>query len=148
MKTYNYTLGIILLTIVSIGSLSTISGCKRDDDPSATQVALKKLTTGMWQINQVTVDGVDQSSLFTGMTLQFSSTTYSTTNGGPMWAASGTWTFSDKTGKLITRDDGLQLTITSLTKSELIFTIPWDETTYGGGRKRSIEGTHTFKFTK
>jgi hypothetical protein len=147
MKKYNYTFTSVLLTIVSIGSLSIISGCK-PDDPSATQVAQKKLTSGVWQINQVTVDGADQTPLFTGMTLQFTAQNYSTTNGDPVWATSGTWSFSDKTGKLITRDDGIQLTITSLTKTELIFTMPWNETTYGGGRKRSLEGAHTFRFSK
>ena len=147
MKKHNYKFAIILLTIISISALSILSGCK-PDDPSATQVAQKKLTAGVWQINQVTVDGVDQTSLFTGMTLQFTSSQYSTTNADPVWATSGTWTFSDKTGKIITRDDGIQLTITSLTKTELTFSMPWDETTYGGGRKRSLAGPHVFKFRK
>jgi hypothetical protein len=147
MKKYNDTFAIILLSILSIGSLFSSSGCK-PDDPSATQVALNKLKSGVWRIDQVYVDGADRTSLFTGMTLQFTSTTYSTTNGDPVWAASGTWTFTDKTGNLITRDDGVQLTISSLTKSALTFSMQWDETTYGSGRKRSVAGPHTFEFVK
>ena len=146
MKTNNHTFAIILL-LVSLSSLFTISGCK-PDDPSDNEVAKKKLTSGVWKISQVTVDGVDQISLFTGMTLKFNPTHYFTTDGVPVWAPSGTWTFADNTGKLLTREDGIQLTVTSLTESELIFTMPWDKTTYSGGRERSVPGPHTFRFGK
>lgn len=38
------------------------------------------------------------------------------------------------------------VTIESLTDTQLIISLHWDETTLGQGRVRSVEGDHTFEF--
>ena len=142
MKTFRY-----FLLAVTLAAVTLLSGCK-SDDPTPQQANMKKLTSGAWTVSQVTVDGVDQSSLFTGMTLQFTKTTYTATNGVPVWPTSGSWTFVDKTGKLIRRDNELDITIVAISTSELKLSLDWDQDTYSGGRRRSVAGEHLFTFRK
>jgi hypothetical protein len=86
--------------------------------------------------------------LFTGMTLKFTATNYTTTNGGVVWPASGTWTFTDDIAKKIKRNDNLEITITEITDASLKLTLSWTAGTFGSGRVASVVGTHVFNFVK
>ncbi|MBX2895507.1 MAG: hypothetical protein KF763_08690 [Cyclobacteriaceae bacterium] len=106
------------------------------------------LTSGTWALQTVSVSGVDQTAVYTGLTLRFTDTNFTATNGRVIWPALGTWQFSDDTGKIIQRNDGLLITIETATTSTLVLKLNWDETTLGSGRVSSVEGAHTFNFTK
>lgn len=108
---------------------------------------LKKLMANTWSINAVTVDGVNQTSLFTSMTLNFTKTNYTTTHGGLVWPSSGTWEFVDKQGTTIIRNDDLEIRITELTSTSIKLSLTWESTTFGPGRQESIAGNHVFSFT-
>jgi hypothetical protein len=82
------------------------------------------------------------------MTLKFTATNYTTTNGGVVWPASGTWTFTDDTAKKIRRNDNLEITLTEITDASLKLTLSWTAGTFGLGRVSSVAGIHSFNFVK
>ena len=96
----------------------------------------------------VTVDGTDKTSVYTGLTLSFTDTNYTTTNGGVVWPASGTWSFADATGKLITRSDGLSITVEEAIATSIKLKLTWEEGALGGGRAAAVAGVHVFSFGK
>ena len=96
---------------------------------------------------EVKIDDV-VSDLYAGLTLSFGSDTYTTTNGGKVWPASGTWEFVGDKGDKILRDDGLQITIESANASQLVMSFTWSSTTFDGGRAGSLTGLHRMTFKR
>jgi len=140
-----YTLGLSTLFICCL----SMSSCKKNSDETVQEKTLKMLT-GTWHINTVTADGIDNSSLYTGLALTFASGAYTVVTSGqsPVWPASGTWSFTDNSATSFTRDDNVIVSITSLTNTNLTLTLQWAKTTYGGGRESSIAGVNIFQFSK
>jgi hypothetical protein len=95
-------------------SILLLASCGSDSSPSASEVTTKQLTSSGWKISSVQVDGTDQTALFTNMTLSFTATNYTTTKGGVVWPASGTWSFVDNTAKKIKRNDNVEVTIVEI----------------------------------
>jgi hypothetical protein len=119
-----------------------------DPAPPATEAqrvtALMK--TGAWKIQAATVDGASQTALFTGLTLTFSDTGFTSTNGEPVWPASGTWAFVNEGATSFTRNDGVVVTIQEISGSAMILSLTWDKTTLGPGRIASVEGQTVLTF--
>jgi hypothetical protein len=136
----------IAASLFVIIGLLFLTSCKKDDPEPETARIQKILAANSWVIQTVTVNEVDQTNLFTGLTLSFTKTNYSTTNGGVVWPASGTWEFVDETAKTIVRNDGLQITINEVTNTSLKLSLTWSTTTLGGGRTASVAGDHEFSF--
>jgi hypothetical protein len=132
------------ICMLVILSFTFLTGCKKDDSPTTAEIMTQKLMAATWKVSSVTVDGTDRTSMFTGMTLKFTSGTYTTTNGHVVWPASGTWTFSNAEATMITRDDGLVGTLTEVTDASLKMSLTWSKTTFGPGRSGSIMGKHEF----
>lgn len=140
----------IFLSAFALSATLTIMSCK-DDDPGATETNLNHLTAHNWNLIKVTVDGVDKTSLFTGLALQWNKNqTFGVTSGGVIWPSSGTWSFTDGSGKTLfvslNSIDDAEVTIETLNNTSLIISLHWDETTLGHGRVRSIEGDYVFEF--
>jgi hypothetical protein len=131
---------VLMLFLASCGSSST--------GPTAKEVSTQKLVANTWRVNTVTVDAVDQTALFTGMTLKFTATGYTTTNGGVVWPASGTWSFTDEAGKIIKRSDNQEVTITEISDTILKLSLTRTQGTLGSGRTESIAGNHVFNLVK
>jgi hypothetical protein len=139
-----------LLSIFILLTTLTITSCK-EDDPSAAETNLNRLTAHNWNLIKVTVDGVDKTSLFTGLALQWNKNqTFGVTSGGVIWPSSGTWSFTDGSGKTLfvslNSIGDAEVTIETLNNTSLIISLHWDETTLGHGRVRSVEGDHVFEF--
>jgi hypothetical protein len=119
--------------------------------PLTKQEEVTQLLTGSgtssktWHLQSVSIDGVDKSSLFTGMTLSFTSSSFTVSNGGPVWPATGTWTFTSDAATTIRRNDGLEMTVDA-TSSSLKLTLTWSKNTFGPGRQLSVSGQHVFTF--
>lgn len=130
--------------VLLIGGMISLGSCKKKKvDPDAAAL----LKSGTWKIKTVSVDGADKLSLFTGMTLSFTATNFSSTNAVPVWPASGTWTINtDKT--VITRGDGVAVNIDNVSETALGLSLTWGKTTLNGGRTGSVAGKHVFAFTK
>lgn len=148
MKTVSSALKITAFA-VAITSLLFFQSCKKDDPTIAeTDRVAGLLKANMWKMQSVMVDGMDKTTIYTGLILNFTATGYTTTNGGAVWPASGTWMFADATAKLITRSDGLALTVEEITTTKLSLKLNSTKTTLGGGRTSSVAGNHTFVFGK
>lgn len=123
-------------------------GCKKDNvKPIADQVT-DILTSSNWKIQNVTVDGVDHTSSFQGMTLSFTKTNYTATHGKVVWPATGTWKFTSQEAKSIERNDDIIVTISEATHDKLVLSFNWNKETIGTGRSASIKGSYSFTFTK
>jgi hypothetical protein len=141
----------ILLSVFALSATLSLTSCKKDDDPSATEKKLNLLTANGWSLTRVTVDGVDKTSLFEGLTLNWNEdNTFTVQNGGVIWPGSGTWSFTDGTGQVLfvslTSLEDAEVTIETLNETTLIISLHWDETTIGHGRTKSVEGDHIFEF--
>ncbi|HZY82187.1 MAG TPA: hypothetical protein VFE50_21830 [Cyclobacteriaceae bacterium] len=115
--------------------------------PSAQDAVRTKLTSATWTVQSVTVDGVDQSGLYKNLSLKFTASTYTATNGGVIWPASGTWSFTDQTATAIKKEDGTEVII-EVTDTSLKLTLTWLKTTLGPGRLASMKGVHVFTCKK
>jgi hypothetical protein len=119
------------------------------DDPVKESDRVEKLlTTGTWNIQSVTVGGVNKNELFTYFTLRFSDGGFTANDGEPVWPASGVWSFVDEKAKAIVRGDGIVVTLDEITETSLIISMDWDQTTLAGGKSKSIQGSHVFVFGK
>jgi hypothetical protein len=148
MKTISSILKITTLAAVII-SLLFLKSCKKDDPTIAeTDRVAGLLKASTWKMQSVVVDGTDRTTIYTGLILNFTANGYTTTNGGAVWPASGTWLFADVTAKLITRSDGLALTVEEITTTKLSLKLTWSKSTLGGGRTSSLAGVHVFVFGK
>jgi hypothetical protein len=136
----------LVLVAMTFAVIISVQGCK-DEVPETDRVkGILKAST--WTMQTVVVDAVDQSTVYKGLTLNFTDTGYSSTNGGVVWPASGTWVFADASAKTITRNDNLAITITEVTDAKLILSLTWAKTTLSGGRVESVKGINVFTFTK
>jgi hypothetical protein len=139
--------------IVLSAVLVALPACKDDPQPPPPEPTQKEITTalltkGTWPLTSIVVEGEDASALFTGFSLTFTNTGYTTTGTTPVWARSGTWSFTDDTATKFKRDDNIEVTITSVDDKTLKLTLFWDKQTTQGGRTNSIPGRHDFILTK
>ncbi len=140
-------LALASLTLIVV--LTQLTSCgKSDPVPSAQDVVKGKLINTTWKIHDVTVDDVDKTSIYTGLTLQFTAADYSSANGKPVWPTNGTWTFTSADAKTIKRDDGIEITVDVSSDNVLKLSLNWPTSTLGGGRASSIKGVNVFTFTK
>jgi hypothetical protein len=139
----------IVKTVVAVFLVLHISGCGKDDPkpagPTANEATEKLLTAKSWQISEVKVDGVI-SDLYPGLTIAFGSKTFTATNGGPVWPASGTWNFVGESGTKLLRNDGLDITIENISSTQLIILFSWNSSTFTNGRAGSLKGSHRMTF--
>jgi len=133
--------------IIVVFVLLKISGCGKDENFTPNDKTEELLMAQAWELTEVRIDGV-VSDLYAGLTLSFGSKTYTTTNGGKVWPASGQWEFIGEKGDKILRDDGLQITIISANASQLVLSFTWNSTVYDGGRTGSLKGLHQMTFKR
>lgn len=106
------------------------------------------LTSGIWKMKTVTIDGVNKNDLFTNFTVSFTSTGFTASNGEPVWPASGTWTFTTADQNAIVRNDNIEVSVAEISANELTLKLMWSKTTLGSGRVASTQGNHVFIFGK
>ena len=155
MKLTMKSIGTTAFSMLVILCILGVSGCGDDPKPTQAQKVTKLLTAsgGTWSSSgnsSVTIDGVEVGNeLFAGFSITFSDGSFTTTGTSPVWFRQDTWTFKDKSADVIIRgQDGKEVTISSISKTDLTLTLSWEETTYAGGRKKFLAGTHTFTLSK
>lgn len=134
--------------LILVINLLILAGCKKDDPQPETERIQNLLASGTWQIENVFINETDQTTSFAGLTLSFTKTTYSTTNGGFLWPVTGSWEFADATAGKIIRDDDLEITLVEVTSTSLKLSFINPTTTIGTGRVASTAGEHEFHFAK
>ena len=111
----------VLMAALALFSLS----CDPDDpmEPSLQELAFEKLS-GQWTLGQfgsIKVDGSNVSANYPGFALSFANGTYTTTNAGDLFKASGTWEWAGESAEVVNLDDGKVVNINSLTTSKFVF---------------------------
>jgi hypothetical protein len=149
MRPYNLkkplALEIILLVIV-LGIIAAVCSCSSGDDGESAIARTQRLLQSSWRLEKLTVDGVDQTALFSNLVMTISNNTYTTQNGEPVWPASGTWSLTDE--NTITRDNNTEVTIVSLSETTVTLQLHWDSDTFSPGRNASVGGDHIFEFSR
>ncbi len=125
-------------------SLLFFSSCGSDPSPTPAELMTKKLTANEWKIKTVSVAGTDQTIAYKNMSLVFSATGFTSSNGGVVWPSSGTWKFTDDNATSIKRGDDVVVSLTEVTATSLIITLTWAQNTFGPGRNSSLAGVHVF----
>lgn len=135
----------IILVVVSL------SGCGEsgatDPTPSAQDAIKEKLTANKWNLQTAMVDGTDKTAVYQNLSITFTASSYSSTNGGSIWPATGAWSFNSVDGTSIKRDDGLVITV-DVTSTSLKLSFAWSKNTLSGGKIESVSGQHVLQFVK
>ncbi|MBL7855392.1 MAG: DUF5004 domain-containing protein [Cyclobacteriaceae bacterium] len=123
-----------------------VAGCSEDASLTEEQRVTALLSGESWEVNRVEVDGQDKSDLFADFSLQFKEDkTYTSTGITRVWARSGTWQFTDPINPtVLLRDDGVEVTLETLSEQQLVLVLNWSTTTISGGRGSSVRGNHRF----
>lgn len=149
IKTYNFNQ--LLSIFFLVGIIGVFSSCKDDEGqpaPTAQEEATAKLTSSPWKLDRVTVDGINQTDVYKNLTVSFTGSAFSSTNGGVVWPANGSWTFQNQEATLIKRSDDVEITIQTLTDQSLMLSFYWEKNTLRNARVSSIQGQHVFTFVK
>lgn len=116
-----------IYTYLFMAALTVLSlSCDPDDfpaGPSEQDLTFEKLA-GQWTLGQfssIKVDGSDVSANYSGFALSFADGTYTTTNAGDLFRASGTWEWASGSAAVVNLDDGKVININSLTTSKFVF---------------------------
>src|SRR6478609_1777892 len=141
MKTsYKRKVVLAFLAVVTLATLIHLSGCTTGGgDPTPAPVSKQeevkaKLMSPTWKMQSVMVDGTDKTSIYKDLSLKFTTSGFTSTNGGAVWPATGTWSFTDENATAVKRDDGLEVQLQEVTDSSLKLALTWSKTTLGPGR--------------
>lgn len=144
MKTIRYTDTLfIFLLFVSLAS------CRPDDPngPSIQDLTFEKLE-GNWTFGtsgSVTLDGQDITLNYPGFALSFADGTYSTTNAGDLFRASGTWQWTGELATSVLLDTGEEVSIIDLTETAFKFSFTHAGT---GGTAAGTAGNYVVTLAK
>lgn len=114
---------------------------------SANDLTRRMLINKNWELSIVTVDGITRN-IYSGLVLNFRSSEYTSLNGLKIFPASGTWKFLGDDGKRILRDDGLEITIESISEGQLEISFYWQNSTFIGGRGSELAGLNKLIFRR
>lgn len=150
-RIYTTAFPTLMASLATLILLVQLAACGGGGDPAPTPSAQDgvkaKLTSGKWNMQTAQVDGVDKTATYSGLSVTFSASGYTTTNGKGLWPALGGWSFVDTEGKKIKREDGTEMTV-EVTDTSLKLSFNWTKATIGGGRAESLPGQHVLSFTK
>ena len=127
-------------------ALASASCDGSEPSPTEEELTLKKISKN-WALTSAEVDDTDVAEWFAGLKVSYTeSKTFTVQNAvPPIWVASGTFEL-EKSGSsyVIKRSDGVDMTISSLTDTDVTVTLNY--TAPVGARKESISGTYSFSF--
>ena len=125
-----------------------LSACDKEKVEKKTPDPGSASLTSAWQVETVTVDGVDQTAIYAGFRIAFDAKTYTSINGSPIFAPSGTWVFANEAGTRVVLDGFLDTDIKFVTDDILELSLQWDQFTFEVGRTKSVWGRHVFKLNR
>ncbi|KYG71349.1 hypothetical protein EV198_3436 [Roseivirga ehrenbergii] len=134
--------------IVLVLFVGLIIGCEPDDPigPTNKELAFEKLA-GTWKYGtngKIILDGQDVSLNYPGFTLSFTDGTYTTTNGGDLFRATGTWAWVNEAAGSVNLDTGEEVIILELSLTHFKFSF----THTGGGVAAGTSGNYTVSLEK
>lgn len=126
----NQTLNSVLKSALGFLMILTLASCGGgkgggDDTPQETpQEIAQALLENNWTIangGSITLDGSNVSNRYEGFSLDIENGTYTTTNAGDLFPATGTWEWVGTSDNQVTTESGKQITITQLTTTKFSF---------------------------
>lgn len=137
---------VVILAYISVASWFT--ACKSDDPAPLTeeQQTLKNLAK-TWSLNSASVDGLDVEEWFGGLQVSFTESKSFTVKNAvpPIWIAAGTFEIEKLNATfIIKRNDGVELTIATLSKTTVVLTM--NHAASSGVRTEGISGSFSFTF--
>lgn len=148
----NVKIGMRSVTVLSLVIiLGFTAGCSDDDAPiGSTNVAevFELISASAWKVSEVRIDN-NISTTYAGLTLSFGEGTYTSTNGGGIFPASGTWAFPSIDADKLIIDNDFEMDILEISETSLVLGLAWTKNTVGtGGKSESVSGNHVFSFSK
>jgi hypothetical protein len=145
-----------LVVVFILFSFFFLVGCKEPTIQPTEQervTALLTSGTGKWVPKSgggITTQDIDVTAdLFKDFTIRFTATQIFTTGTTPVWLRQDTWQFKGTAADVIIRgQDDQEITIQNISATELVLTLVWNETTFEGGRTRSLQGEYEFVLSK
>jgi len=145
-----------ICSVLTLITLFTFASCNDDDEaPAVTEVErVTSLLIGSgtigttWSIQSVDVDGVDYSDEFTDLTLEFSESGITSTNGREVFGATDSWRFDSDAATSLTTGSQLEIAIAEISENSLILRFTLDESVFGPGRQEAVAGENTFTFNR
>ena len=140
-----------ILTLLSLSALCAllvgIQSCKDDDDPKQTDVerVTALLVGDAWNIQSVMVDAVNYTEDFTGLSISFTESTITSTEGKALFPASASWAFLSDAAEVLVID-GTEMAISSISSNELVLEFEVSESIFG--RADAVGGTNQLTFTR
>ncbi|WP_141655462.1 hypothetical protein [Roseivirga seohaensis] len=142
MNSNKIKIGVLIMFVM------LVIGCKSDDPsgPTAQEEAFE-LLAGDWTFGTnggIMLDNQDVSQNYPGFALSFTDGTYTTTNGGDLFRATGTWTWANQNAGSITLDTGEEVNILELGPGSFKFSF----THTGGGVAAGTSGNYVVSVEK
>lgn len=133
---------------IYIVALLLMCNCSKHHDPTPgdiQQQTSKKLQSATWKVKTVLRNDVDITQDYTNFTLTIAASTYTTTNGGLAWPASGTWAFQGQSTTTVIRDGSIPVDfVLSDDASSLKLNFTIETSTYTNGRVNGLKGVYEF----
>lgn len=135
--------------LIGVMSLIIITSCKGggDDTPAPTdQEIAQAILENTWIVGStgsISVDNTDGTDRYDGFSLNIGNGTYTTTNAGDLFPASGTWEWVGETDNIFTTGNGKEITITELTETQFSFQFLKTEQNVAAG----ISGNYSISLT-
>lgn len=108
--------------------LIIITSCKgggSDDTPTPSDQELAQtILETTWEVGStgsIIVDNTNVTDRYSGFTLTIEDGTYTTTNAGDLFPASGTWEWVGESDDMVITGSGKEITITELTEAQFSF---------------------------
>ncbi len=144
LLTHTNTLFVLLLLACLISA-----SCGSDDPsgPTVQELTFEKLA-GSWTFGtngSIVLDGQDISANYPGFALSFADGTYTTTNAGDLFEASGTWQWTSEQATSVLLDTGVEVTIIDLSETAFRFSFTHAGT---GGTAAGTAGNYTITLEK
>lgn len=134
---------------ILIVSISLLMCCREKEAVLTDEEKVRELlVSGVWVLQNVIVDGTNQTPLYSGLTLNFSANQITVQNANVVWNGIYIWSFTNSSAKSFLRDDGIIVSIKEISNSGLIIELNWTKTTFDRGKVDSVAGLHTFTFSK
>jgi len=131
-----YSLGWIVITLGLIALGLGVSSCSDDDNPAEEQDALVRT----WTLGTIKKDGTDVTADYAGLQVTFvKDGTYTAQHAGHFFEASGTWV--RKGSGQLTLDGDFEITIASVTATDLSLQLTLNENDLGG-RVKALVGEY------
>lgn len=123
-NTFNSALKVLVGILIVIITAS----CRGGDDPTPPEETPQEVAQALLEANwtianggSITLDGSDVSSRYDGFSLDIENGTFTTTNAGSLFPATGTWSWVGSTDNQVTTGNGKSITITELTSTRIVF---------------------------